>query len=708
MNKRFLFWILAMLLPLSEAAAIASLSIESFSINGGETKEMVIDLNNPATDITLVQFDLRLPTGLTLKQTDGEYDIDIAGRTTWRKHSLDANAQADGTIRVLLASSSNTVLSGSSGAIISITLVASSSFNHGDIKLENILMVSPDEKETSQPTYTYTIGNTPPAPVGTATLSIEDFTIEKGGEAEMVIELTNPDDEITLVQFDLRLPAGLSLKQVGGEYDFDIAGRTTWRKHSLDANEQADGSIRFLLASSSNTVLSGTEGAIIKVTLKADNNFTGGDIRLENILMVTPDEKEITQADYTYSIGTPPPNATAYLSIEPFSITAGETKEMVIDLTNPDDEITLVQFDLLLPTGLSLKQVGGEYDFDIAGRTTWRKHSLDANAQTGGSIRFLLASSSNAVLSGTEGAIIKMTLVAGSNYEDGAEIRLKDILLVTPNEKEINPADVTVKTKENDNTKKQGDVNGDKVVDEVDVEGVVNLILNRGDTSNLNRKAADINEDNIINVVDVAGVVNIIWGFDVPASTKAVTRAAGQPLLYFSAYPIGLQQTINLPIDLDSEGDSFTGCQFDLYLSGELIVAEKNGIPQVEAAGKNHVVSTSYQPDGTLRVVCYSNDNSIFKSGEIMTIAIHATEDAPLCNVPVKLRNITLSRPNVTGVTLSDYDNELMVFNPDDGDGIADVVDDQAANPVYSLSGQRLAAPRKGVNIVGGRKVVVK
>ena len=27
---------------------------------------------------------------------------------------------------------------------------------------------------------------------------------------------------------------------------------------------------------------------------------------------------------------------------------------------------------------------------------------------------------------------------------------------------------------------------------------------------------------------------------------------------------------------------------------------------------------------------------------------------------------------------------------------------------VFSLSGQRLAAPRKGINIVGGRKVVIK
>ena len=142
-----------------------------------------------------------------------------------------------------------------------------------------------------------------------------------------------------------------------------------------------------------------------------------------------------------YGTSASNPSANASLSIEPFSIKAGEEKEMVIDLTNPEDEITLVQFDLRLPTGLSIKKVGGEYDFDIAGRTTWRRHSLDAN-DTNGIIRFLLSSSSNTVLEGNDGAIIKMTLVADSRYNNGA-IKLENILLVTPDEKEVKPNDVT-------------------------------------------------------------------------------------------------------------------------------------------------------------------------------------------------------------------------------------------------------------------------
>ena len=284
--------------PRRAATDAARLSIDpSFDIKAGESKALTINLTNPSDEITLVQFDLRLPDGLAW-----EGDVDIPGRTTWRKHSLEANATG-GIIRFLLASNSNATLSGTEGGIITITVTADKDFSGGDIKLENILMVSPDEKETKQDTYTYTIGQTSPTPSASAVLAIEPFNIAAGGEAEMVIDLTNPSDEITLVQFDLRLPDGLSVKQTGGDYVYDITDRTTWRKHSLEANATG-GIIRFLLASSSNATLSGTEGAIITITLKADNTYKGGTVKLENILLVTPDEKEIKPADLSYTIGS--------------------------------------------------------------------------------------------------------------------------------------------------------------------------------------------------------------------------------------------------------------------------------------------------------------------------------------------------------------------------------------------------------------------
>ena len=142
----------------------AILSIEDFSISAGETKEMLIDLNNPDTEATLVQFDLRLPTGLSIAMENGEPIVDIAGRTTWRKHSLQAN-DLGGVTRFLLASNSNAVITGTSGAIISIMLMAGSNFNGGATTLEEQLIVAPDASETYPDDYTYSIvaGSVPPA-----------------------------------------------------------------------------------------------------------------------------------------------------------------------------------------------------------------------------------------------------------------------------------------------------------------------------------------------------------------------------------------------------------------------------------------------------------------------------------------------------------------------------------------------------------------
>ena len=146
-----------------QGGGTAKLSIQDFTIKAGETKTMLIDMQNPDDQVTLVQFDLRLPDGLSI--ATGNDATDIAGRTTWRKHTLTSNA-TNGITRFLLYSATNEVIEGTSGAIISIKLTASSSFNGGDIKLENQLMTTPSLVESKPATYSYNIkggGVTPPA-----------------------------------------------------------------------------------------------------------------------------------------------------------------------------------------------------------------------------------------------------------------------------------------------------------------------------------------------------------------------------------------------------------------------------------------------------------------------------------------------------------------------------------------------------------------
>jgi len=124
--------------------AETSLRLEPFSIKPGETKEVVIGLENEV-EITAVQFDMLLPEGLTIAtDADDELLIDIAGRTTLKRHALDASATGEG-YRFLLASNRNLAIDGSAGALISVTLTAATDFSGGILTLTNIELVSPDE-----------------------------------------------------------------------------------------------------------------------------------------------------------------------------------------------------------------------------------------------------------------------------------------------------------------------------------------------------------------------------------------------------------------------------------------------------------------------------------------------------------------------------------------------------------------------------------
>ena len=135
-----------------------------------------------------------------------------------------------------------------------------------------------------------------------AELSIEDFSIRAGETKEMLVSLRNPDTDLTLLQFDLRLPAGLSIAKEGDDEGVDIAGRTTWKKHSLRSNAVGDVT-RILLASNANAVFSGDEGRVVSIRLTADDGFSGGDICLENQLLVAPNAWEIAPARYVYNVG---------------------------------------------------------------------------------------------------------------------------------------------------------------------------------------------------------------------------------------------------------------------------------------------------------------------------------------------------------------------------------------------------------------------
>ena len=175
--KKIAMLFLSMLLPLASSAANSTLSIEPFNIKAGETQTMLIDLNNSVQPVTMVEFYAQLPEGLSIAQE--EDNPDIAGRTTWKKHTLTVKTSGNVT-HFLLASSTNELISGNSGAIISVKVTAGSTFSGGTIVLSKQLITSPDLTESKPADYSFKVE--PPLVLDQVAIAAKSYTRQYGDD----------------------------------------------------------------------------------------------------------------------------------------------------------------------------------------------------------------------------------------------------------------------------------------------------------------------------------------------------------------------------------------------------------------------------------------------------------------------------------------------------------------------------------------------
>lgn len=127
----------------------ASLSIEPFTINRGETKEITVDLSSAYTDLSQCQFDLTLPEGLSLASVNGRtavYPGELTRLADGYSHTVSSALREDGTVRVVCLSSSNEAYNGTEGSIVRLKVVADKDVAVGtaDIELTNVEFAKTD------------------------------------------------------------------------------------------------------------------------------------------------------------------------------------------------------------------------------------------------------------------------------------------------------------------------------------------------------------------------------------------------------------------------------------------------------------------------------------------------------------------------------------------------------------------------------------
>ena len=194
------------------------------------------------------------------------------------------------------------------------------------------------------------------------------------------------------------------------------------------------------------------------------------------------------------------PVSDNYLTISNAEVCKGRSIVFPVSLSNTKS-ITVLQFEIALPTGVTISKC----------QLTDRKgedHSATYKKLTNGNYQVTVISLSKALFSGTEGALVNLTLDAADNMTaDDYDISLTNIELTTSDTQAINPADVTATLTVSD--VKIADADGNGKVSITDAVAIVSHILG-DDIDGFVAAAADVDGNGRITITDAVAVVDMI------------------------------------------------------------------------------------------------------------------------------------------------------------------------------------------------------
>ena len=272
LNKTMvLLFLMLLALPLASRAK-DTFYIAPVNVVPGESKTITLNLDNSQV-FRGFQTDIELPEGLKIaSKSNGNFDISLTDRGS-SSFSVSSNLMSDGSVRILGYSTQGESIKGNQGALVRISVRASSDFSGGYIKLKNSVFSDVNNRDVKLDNSQLFVG----------TKEQNDVSV-KGGEISpevskaFSLELSN-ESEMTAFQMDVVLPNGLSL---------DLSKtRLTGRcgNHQLQTKQLGNGKVRIICMSTDNTSISGNIGSVIDLWIKAKKGIAGNQIvKLDNII----------------------------------------------------------------------------------------------------------------------------------------------------------------------------------------------------------------------------------------------------------------------------------------------------------------------------------------------------------------------------------------------------------------------------------------
>lgn len=519
---------------------------------------------------------------------------------------------------------------------------------------------------------------------------VEDTDVLRDYEFTLPIRMTNKDS-ITAFQCDIYLPEGLESVSIGVNRSY---GGTTY------STTRPDGAIRWIFYNDQNVPFLENDGDLLNLTLTAKEGAAETQtVEIRNIRLVTPDEREFTPADISATLTLKDymrgdANNDGFVSLLDFVTTmnayCGNPSENFVSVAvdgNGNKEIdtyelydiyynfwqntlpangeggveqtdnvfsmedveTYKDLDLMIPVYMDNRDAITAYQCDIycseglqlTSYDTWYrlcdKHSVDIIEQADGAIRIIVKAEQNATIGGNNGQLLNLWMKSVEGASETQTVEIRNIRLVTPDEREFTPADITANV-----TVKEylpADANGDYKISIVDVVSVVNYLL--GDESdNFVFKAADMDGNGKITIVDVVAVVNTLLG---NSPKMATARAIMHSDIHVADAEVEAGETTTLYVQLDN-ATAYTAMQFNVELPEGL------SIEDVRMMGNPaHTVANN---EGS--IVAYSLANRTFNAGgSLMAITVKADEDFA-GTAHVDFTNVRVVSSDIVETTLAD------------------------------------------------------
>lgn len=444
--------------------------IQETKLDAGAKQTLSVSLAN-TDEITGFQFDIKLPSGITVNTTlndDDETvpDISLSERKK-SKHQLSCAMQTDGSYRIVVLSMSNQTFRDNDGAIVNLSVTASSTMTSGSyaVDMTNIHIVPIADgvqgDRIDQPDYTAYVDVVNQSESGNVNtvLKLGTSSLKAGSNQTISVALEN-NIEVTAFQFDIMLPNGISVNNYVNEDEESVPNiQLTSRKassHSISCNKREDGRYTIVVLSMKNQALIGTEGDVVTMNVSVPITMSGNyDVILSNIHIVPlvngSQGIRIDQPDVTHNInisnegGGNTPTGANTITVEPLTLRAGETGVLNINMNNEDD-ICSFQLNIKLPDGICIiKEYNEDDEYVESINLTSRKkssHELSFKKTEDGGFFLIAYSLSNSTFRNNSGAIVSIKVKADAGMQDGNYgVVLSNVLMVTPDERKIEQED---------------------------------------------------------------------------------------------------------------------------------------------------------------------------------------------------------------------------------------------------------------------------